>query len=676
MWYSNNYRRHLLDMHIEDWSEEFLSQFSPEEYYENLKRARITAPMLYFQSHVGYCYYPTKSGHMHKAFAGREDMMKRLVELCHQGGMDVVGYYSPVYNNWAHDAYPSWRMVDREGHSKREGGDRYGLCCPNNQGLRDFVAVQIKEMMEYFDVEGMFYDMPFWNQFCYCDSCKARWALECGGELPTSRKDPRWKQFMQKRKDWMGDFFRFCADETRKYDPNVSVYHNYAQAASGNDTGNAEEVNATCDYAGGDLHSDIRTQSFACKFYYAVTNHAPFEYMTARCEPNLQSHTISRTKDKLELGVLLTYAHHGANLLIDAIDPRGTMNPRVYELFGEINGKVQAYEPYLTGEMVQDIGVYYSLKSKQWDGMNLQGQTNTNYSGAINSVKTMISSHIPVGVLATENRQEMSKYPFVILPNPNDLPGDTVEVLLQYVEQGGVLYFSNADETTLMEKMVGGVCKGYTESNRTYVGALPEYLDVYEGYDENYPLPFNYRLPVVEGVDSQYVAAKIVLPYTVPGEKEFASIHSNPPGQKTDMPALVIKPYGKGTVIWSAAPIENESILDYRKIMVNLVKKYGKERFAFASDAAENVELVRFDDIEKGMIQINAVALSDGDIALTLPPFHVFVRTEKPVNRVSLIAVEGEEAVPTEIDFTKTEDGIRFVTRPLHIFDMYQLEWK
>jgi hypothetical protein len=42
MWYSDLFRRHLLDMHIEDWDEEFLSAFSPETYVENLKKARIS----------------------------------------------------------------------------------------------------------------------------------------------------------------------------------------------------------------------------------------------------------------------------------------------------------------------------------------------------------------------------------------------------------------------------------------------------------------------------------------------------------------------------------------------------------------------------------------------------------------------------------------------------------
>lgn len=60
----------------------------------------------------------------------------------------------------------------------------------------------------------------------------------------------------------------------------------------------------------------------------------------------------------------LTSAHHGATLVIDAIDPCGTMDSRVYERLSEVFQTVIPYEKYYTGDMIEDIGIYYSLKSK------------------------------------------------------------------------------------------------------------------------------------------------------------------------------------------------------------------------------------------------------------------------------------------------------------------------
>ena len=85
-------------------------------------------------------------------------------------------------------------------------------------------------------------------------------------------------------------------------------------------------------------------------------------------------------------GVFLTAAHHGATLLIDAIDPVGTMDARVYKQLGEVFSELIPYEPYYKGEPIEDVGLYYSLKSK----FNPNGEEYTNYIGVTQALETMI----------------------------------------------------------------------------------------------------------------------------------------------------------------------------------------------------------------------------------------------------------------------------------------------
>jgi len=202
MFYSNLYRRHLLDMHIDQWDDSFLSRFDPEEYVANLKRAGINYAMLYLQSHVGLCYYPTKTGKMHRAFEKDPGMMQRLVELCHREGIAVCGYYSLIYNTFEHDRHPDWRMLDHYGQSRRENGSldsnelafaspkqaRYGLCCPNNPAYRDFVEAQVNELMDYFDCDALFFDMLFWEHTCYCEHCQKAFRPHSSGSHPRANR--------------------------------------------------------------------------------------------------------------------------------------------------------------------------------------------------------------------------------------------------------------------------------------------------------------------------------------------------------------------------------------------------------------------------------------------------------------------------------------------------------
>ncbi|HHY82101.1 MAG TPA: hypothetical protein GX505_05400, partial [Clostridiales bacterium] len=169
-WYKNSYRRNLIDMHIEDWNEEFLSQFNSVKYVELLKKAKVQSAMIYINSHVGYCYWPTKTGKMHSGFKG-ENKIGEVIDLCHKEGMDVIVYYSLIYNNWAYENRPEWRMKDVNGAYSCDNGSRYGLCCPNNKEYREFVFAQIEEFCSIYEFEGVFFDMTFYPLVCYCDSC-------------------------------------------------------------------------------------------------------------------------------------------------------------------------------------------------------------------------------------------------------------------------------------------------------------------------------------------------------------------------------------------------------------------------------------------------------------------------------------------------------------------------
>ena len=164
MWYSERYRRHLIDMHIDDWHADFLSEFSPECYVENLILARVNYAMLYLQSRAGLCYWPTKTGQMRHALETNPTMIRHTAELCKEADIKVCGYYSLIYNTREHDRHPDWRMVRSDGISQRAAGPsegakmafssdksfRYGFCCHNNPDYLQFVYDQIDEVLEFF----------------------------------------------------------------------------------------------------------------------------------------------------------------------------------------------------------------------------------------------------------------------------------------------------------------------------------------------------------------------------------------------------------------------------------------------------------------------------------------------------------------------------------------------
>ena len=607
-WYKGIYRRNLVDMHIADWDESFFSKFDAEEYYQNLITAKIQSPMIYLQSHTGLCHYPTKSGKTHAYFEKNPRALNTLIDKCKANGMKVVGYYSLIFNNWATDAYPEWEMRNADGTTWRNHGQRYGLCCPNNQDYRAFVEKQMREMAELFpNLDGIFYDMPYWEVVCHCPSCKARWAKEVGGDLPKTIdwKDEKWRKFVKKRQEWMADFAMYINRKSQEILPFATCELNFAAGIACDWlAGSTEGINSACEFTGGDLYGDLYNHSFTCKYYYGITRNQPFEYMTCRCNKKLREHTISKPEMDLEAEVMLTAMHHGASLIIDAIDPVGTLDVRAYERLGKVFEKQLPYEPYMDkGELYAETAVYFDSTTQ----FSMNGKA-SNKDCAIRTVRTLIEEHIPVKIIANGNMENLSQYKMIIAPALEDFNNPEILKFVEYVAQGGTLYLSGKSESRLIKEFFGGTITGETYGDSPYAPIWKGYDEVkayvmptdetYKGYfgefNEQYPLPIVYKLPVMENYTGE-VKAKIVLPYTDPDDYTvFASIHSNPPAKATEKPAIIEKSYGKGKVIWTSATIELDDRENFKNIFTAIVK--ANVDLKITTQASKFVETVIFKD--------------------------------------------------------------------------------
>ena len=615
-WYKGVYRRNLVDMHIADWDEAFLSKFNADDYYNNLVTAKIQSPMIYLQSHTGLCHYPTRSGKTHEFFKKNPRILNELIEKCQKGGMKVVGYYSLIFNNWAADTHPEWKMVDVDGKEWREYGQRYGLCCPNNQDYRAFVVTQMQEMAELFPtMDGIFYDMPYWEVVCHCPSCKARWEKEVGGEMPKKLdwKDEKWRIFVRKRQEWMADFAMFASCKSREFLPFATCELNFAAGIACDWlAGSTEGINEACEFTGGDLYGDLYNHSFTCKYYYGITKNQPFEYMTCRCNKLLREHTISKPEIDLEAEVMLTAAHHGASLIIDAIDPVGTLDSRSYDRLGNVFSKQLPYEAYMDkGELYAETGVYFD----SWTQFSSDGKA-YNKQCAINAARTLMENHIPVKVVANGNMENLSQYQMIIAPALEDFNNPNILKFVDYVKQGGTLYLSGKSDARLIKEFFGGEIVGETYGDSPFPRIWKGYIEVqayvaptdekYKGYfgdfNDKYPMPFIYKLPIMENYQGD-VKAQIVLPYTDPDDNGvYAAIHSNPPAKATQMPAIIENSYGKGKVIWSAATIENDERENFKEIFKEIVLANTQRKVKV--QASKYVETILFKDGEDYYINL------------------------------------------------------------------------
>lgn len=683
-WYQSAYRRNVVDMHITDWNEKFLSEFDPKEYVKMLVLSKVKSAVVYAHSHVGLCYYPTKVGHMHEGLKGR-NILGEVIELCHQSRIDAVVYFSLIFDSWAYHNNPDWRIIGVDGKGAAENR-RYGVCCPNSP-YRDYAVAHTEEICKNFNFEGIRFDMTFWPAVCYCPHCKKRFAKEVGGEIPKviSWENPRWVSFQRKREEWLIDFARLLTSTVKKIKPQVSVEHQASTYQQGWRLGVTEGLTEQNDFLQGDFYGDALQGSFVRKLFYNLSNNLPYGFETS-FSTGLQNHTAKKPKELLRAKTYASLADGGAFIFIDAIDPVGTLNKAVYERMGEIFNETKEYEKYLGGNLCQDVAIYLSTESKFDFADNGKTVDDPKLStkmphvdAALNVCKSLISSHIPFGVVTKKNIDELSRHPLLVLPNILMIDKEEVEALKNYVHSGGNLYASKytslitkdgiRKDDFLLTDLFGVSYLGETKESFTYIAPVEGANHLFSGYSQKYPLGLESSQIMVEVKKDVKVLGKTVLPYTDPQDtNRYASIHSNPPGINTDYPAVLLNQFGKGKVIYVSGDLENSDL--HRKIFINLIKLLVNS-FSFEANAPQSVEITVFHQKGKRRFIINLINFQKELPNILVDGIEVKIKLDKKSAKRLVVLPEEKE-----LDYKIKNDYAEFTVPRLETFLMLALDYK
>lgn len=604
MWIEGNYRRVFLDMHIDDWNPEFLSRLDPPAIVATLADAGAQCVVVKAKPHTGLCYWPTSIGRMHKGLKSR-DYVGEMTKLCHDRHIDVVVYLSQVFDNWAYDNHPAWRCIYADGLSSREKAHfffkkgRYGVVCPNNQDYRAYVRANLRELNRRYHFEGMFLDMPFWPEVCYCASCKERYLLETGKEMPRTVDwaDPAWTGFQCLRERWMGEFAAFTTASIKDVRPEVTVEHNFATAMFPWQLANTDLVMDACDYAGGDYYGGYLQETFACKYYRSVSPRLPFVYITSRCDPDLLHHTTTKTREQFLQHAVTALLHDGAFSICDGINPDGTISMAAYhDVISKVFAETAALEPHVGGEMVSNVAIWFATHSKHDlvdNGRPVGDQVFDPArfaAGMLGMASILRASHVPFDVVAARNLRSLDA-DLLVVSDVHAIRDEEMADIEAYVTKGGNLLVSGHLGHARLREMLGVEHLGMTEHTLTYMTPTEQGAPYFETFDRQNPLTVSDRQHMVRLLAPADVLATTTLPYTLTEGGQFASIHSDPPGVHTDMPAMIRKAVGKGTAVWTAAPIEKSAPHESRKVVHNLVRSLCRKPW-FSADAPSFVEII------------------------------------------------------------------------------------
>ena len=699
-WPTETLRRLLVDTHVPDW-DGLMANFDAADYVSTIAKGNFQALMQYANSHVGLCLWRTQLGQMHAGMKGR-DYFGEVMAECHRHGLHRLAYYSLIFDGWAYQVHPDWRIVPENGDDPIMFS-RMGKVCPNSP-YREHALACLRELVKNYDFEGIFLDMTFWPTVCYCAHCEARFRREHGQEPPriVNWHDPLWRTFQRAREQWMLEFAKAVTQAIKETRP-ISAYHQFGTAFSPWRYGVSLEQREASDFCAGDFDGEPAKFSLICKTFQSLTMNRPFEFMRARTE-TLNDFETTLPFEQYLIETFFPTIHSSASLMIDAIKPDGTLNHRAYDFMGQVNAQHDPYERFLGGEMLADVAIYYdknSMYDPQENGLSsAEAAPSEGYGGiskkafqplyrpdpphieaVLGATRILREAHIPFGVVTNATLDQLRQYRAVMLPSVLELTAEQAERFRQFVQGGGVLYASGPsaldrlDEIDARLSEVLGVhyVKPFGAVQSYLTPTDPELLKVsWPQENITYPGPL-VQAQVLPGAE---VLARATLPI-VPAREgytigtRFAQIWSNPPAPVPGSdPGIVINSFGKGKAVWVAAPIESRAEAVYARIVSHLLHRVLPGPYHFEVETHRAVEMTLFHQAEKRKM---LVSLLNAQTQLPTIPVGATVRVLLPAGRKPRRVVQLPDQ--KEVAFTPAGQYVQFVVPPFKILAMAVVEY-
>jgi len=707
--YNRTYRRTLLDMHIPDWDPGFLSEYDPQALADVYAASGITGVLFYCKSHLGLNYWPAPVGGIHRAAKNR-DLVGEMLAALRTRGIAPGAYHSVIFDNWAVEHHPEWAIVPAttlKGYDSHLLGQRYGTACANQPEYREYEKTQIEALLRRYDFDALWIDMAFWTALCVCTRCRARFRAEEGEEIPlvVDWASPAWVRYQEARERWLEEMTVEFIDLARTVRPDIAVTHNLAGGMYGWFWAHKLQWGRYDTFVAADIYGGRDEQLVITRAMLHLSREQPAEFMTSRCV-DLRYHTALKSEHTMLVEALATTAHGCAFLFIDAIDPRGTVNPVVYERINRVFRETAKYEAFLGGTPVEDVAIYYSDESRIFPGDNgvpLQHVTSRakhelpHLNAVSGAAAVLQNNHIPFGVITKNDLGELSRYRVVIVPDAIRMSDEEMEGLRSYVGGGGRLYASG--RTSLLGTdgvqrrdfgladmfgvhaiaMEHGCVYLQPRSSVLLEAVFPEQYIGF-GFTSSNSVSYSTNSAGIPRLAVHYVGtamATLNLPYGYPSPgsanaHDFASIHSSPPWQDTDNPTIVLHDFGLGQSVYSAAPLETDSTDSGRRAFAAIIKQLLGDPPTLSSGADRDVWFTAFEQPENSRVVVSALCYRTDDRPRPFPLEFSYRFGSGRRCRAARVALTG-----TELPVRDDGNGTVVVSADaLDLYGMFLLEYE
>ena len=225
-WYQEPWRMIQTNMRQID-----MEDINAQSYVAELQKFHATVAMI----NVGgiLASYPTKvdchpvNPHLHG------DSLLKIMDACHAAGIRVIARvdYSKIRRS-VYEQHPEWAYRTPRGEIVDYNGNVHACICGGFQQEKAFEIT--KEIVSTFPIDGIFINMGGFNVkdysynyhgICHCNNCKKEFKKRFGLELPLKEdmSDPAYRKYCVFKRQITGEFSRRMAQLIHSINPDIAV---------------------------------------------------------------------------------------------------------------------------------------------------------------------------------------------------------------------------------------------------------------------------------------------------------------------------------------------------------------------------------------------------------------------------------------------------------------------
>ncbi len=415
----------------------FSEGYDADEFADILSKANVRGVNVVASCNIGFCYYPSKIGRVYPYMQG--DLFGETLAACRRKGIRVYAYVNVGLNHEIAFLHPEWTLVNGQG--ERIYGDTTGNFfrrpCLNRAGYREYVVGITKEILQNYEVDGMFFD-GFKLVDCHCPQCIAD-----RRRLAVDEQDGQAVLRFS-----YANALSLC-QELKALLTGKEVVFNGMPYASGLST----HIEVEC-LPSGVWGYDYFNQAAA----YARSFPQEIVYMTGRFQNDWGDFGGIKPKASFEYDFYDALSNGFGTSFGDHRHPAENLNCALYSIIGEIYQRSKKYEPYTQGaKYLSEIGVY--------NDKDIYDLENPKFIGVVRML-----NELKYGYDLISPQSDFSKYQVIIFPDDVLFHDRLAEQVQSYLRAGGKVIFSGFS--------------GLNEEKTAFKLSEEDFLE-YRGVDEN-----------------------------------------------------------------------------------------------------------------------------------------------------------------------------------------------